>query len=84
MVPFISCTLLKEEPYCQFMLKHGIRNYIRQFMKTLVPSNFTHRLSSRDLFSRLTQFIHSRTNNFRAVKKYSTINISNNKKKKYF
>ena len=53
MVPFISCTLLKEEPCCQFMLKHGMRNYFRQFMKTLVPSNFTHRLSSRDLFSRL-------------------------------
>ena len=26
MIPFVSCTLLKEEPCCKFMLKHDIKN----------------------------------------------------------
>ena len=25
---------MKEEPYCKFMLKHDIKNYLRQFRKT--------------------------------------------------
>ena len=35
MISFISGTLLKEEPCCKFMLKHDIKNYFRQFTKTL-------------------------------------------------
>ena len=35
MVSFISGTLLKEEPCCKFMLKHYIKDYLRQLAKTL-------------------------------------------------
>ena len=35
MIPFISGTHLKEEPFCEFMLKHDIKSYFRQFRKTL-------------------------------------------------
>ena len=31
----MSGTLLKEGPCCKFMLKHDIKNYFRQFTKTL-------------------------------------------------
>ena len=34
MISFISDTLLNEEP-CKFMLKHDIKNYFRQFTKSL-------------------------------------------------
>ena len=43
---FISATLLKEEPCCKFMSKHDIKNYFRQFTKTLIICfqwNITHR-----------------------------------------
>ena len=35
MISFISGTLLKEKPCCKFMSKHDIKNYFRQFTKTL-------------------------------------------------
>ena len=35
MISFRSGTLLKEKPCCKFMSKHDIKNYFRQFMKTL-------------------------------------------------
>ena len=35
MISFISGTLLRDKPCCTFMLKHEIKNYFRQFAKTL-------------------------------------------------
>ena len=35
MISFISGTLLKEKPRCKFMSKYDIKNYFRQFTKTL-------------------------------------------------
>ena len=35
MISFISGTLFNEEPCCKFMLKNDIKNYFRQFIKTL-------------------------------------------------
>ena len=36
MISFISGTLLKEKPCCRFMLKYDVKNYFRQFTKTLI------------------------------------------------
>ena len=36
MISFISGALLKEETCCKFMLKYDIKNYWRQFTKTLI------------------------------------------------
>ena len=35
MISFISGTFLKEELCCKFILKHDIKNHVRQFKKTL-------------------------------------------------
>ena len=46
MISFISGNLLKEEPCCKSMLKHDIKNYFGQFMKTWIICfqwNTTHR-----------------------------------------
>ena len=36
MTSFISGTLLKQESCCKFMLKYDLKNYFRQFTKTLI------------------------------------------------
>ena len=50
MIFLISGTLLKEESCCKFMLKHDIKNYFRQFTKTLTiffsERRYTHTLGN--------------------------------------
>ena len=54
MISSISGILLKEEPCYKFMLKHEIKNYFRQFTKTLsicLPVKYnTHTLVMRNYF----------------------------------
>ena len=35
MISLTSGTLLKDESYCKFILKNDLKNYFRQFTKTL-------------------------------------------------
>ena len=50
MVSFVNGTLLKEEPCCNFMLKHDIKYYFQQSTKTL-STCFQWNTAHKDLFS---------------------------------